>query len=157
MAAEVAHIAIVVLFLGPIRRALVPPFSQDTSSFSGVKFTIYVVILSFNSLLLTPLEVAATRLAIQRNHAATEDNSVSQEELPAGVGEYPNADEDVIGCVFLHLYRCYFNVVSSLRQEDDPYLGLGDCVKRIIDEEGWTTLYRAWWLTLIGGLMSAIA
>lgn len=41
-----------------------------------------------------------------------------------------------------------------LRSEGDPYLGLVDCVKRIIDEEGWSTLYRAWWLTVMGGLMS---
>jgi len=46
---------------------------------------------------------------------------------------------------------------NSLRNEGDPYLGLLDCAKRILDEEGWMTLYRAWWVTLLGGLGSAFA
>ena len=45
----------------------------------------------------------------------------------------------------------------SLRSEGDPYLGLVDCAKRIVTEEGWTTLYRAWWVTFIGGLASTFA
>jgi hypothetical protein len=43
---------------------------------------------------------------------------------------------------------------SSLRNEGDPYLGLVDCAKRIVDEEGWSTLYRAWWMTTLGGILS---
>jgi hypothetical protein len=45
----------------------------------------------------------------------------------------------------------------SLRSEGDPYLGLVDCAKRIITEEGWMTLYRAWWITFLGGLGSTFA
>ena len=48
-------------------------------------------------------------------------------------------------------------VYLRLRQENDPYLGLVDCSKRIIAEEGWATLYRAWWATLLGSLGSAFA
>ncbi|KAF9529361.1 hypothetical protein CPB83DRAFT_852536 [Crepidotus variabilis] len=139
MAAEVVHIAIVILFMGPIRRALIPSLAQNPQDISAVKVAIYVAVLGFSSLLLTPLEVIATRLAIQRNHANAEEPA--PENQPLDVDEYPNADEDVIG----------------LRQEDDPYLGLVDCAKRMVDEEGWITLYRAWWLTLMGGLMSAVA
>ncbi len=29
--------------------------------------------------------------------------------------------------------------------------------KRIIDEEGWRALYRAWWITLLGTFSSGIA
>jgi len=89
------------------------------------------------------LEVIATRLAIQRNHASSEYNSVSQEVEDDGEDtvEYSGTDEDVIG----------------LRHEGDPYTGLVDCAKRIIDEEGIMTLYRAWWVTLLGGLASAFA
>jgi hypothetical protein len=146
MAAETVHICIVVLFLGPLRRWLLPGLSEPgikPGSISIVKLIIYLVILCLSILLLTPLEVIATRLAIQRNHASSEYNSVSQEvegDAEENV-EYAGAEEDVIG----------------LRSEGDPYLGLVDCAKRIIDEEGLMTLYRAWWITLIGGLGSVFA
>jgi hypothetical protein len=39
----------------------------------------------------------------------------------------------------------------------DPYLGLIDCAKRIIDEEGWRALYRGWWLTMLFGVFGAFA
>jgi len=146
MAAETAHICIVVLFLGPLRRWLLPGLSEEgikPGSISIVKLIIYLTILCFSILVLTPLEVIATRLAIQRNHASSEYNSVSQEvEADAeDNAEYSGAEEDVIG----------------LRNEGDPYLGLVDCAKRIIDEEGLMTLYRAWWITLLGGLGSVFA
>lgn len=44
-----------------------------------------------------------------------------------------------------------------LRNEEDPYVGLVDCAKRILDEEGWGALYRAWWITLLGTLISSVA
>lgn len=46
---------------------------------------------------------------------------------------------------------------DRLRHERDPYLGFVDCAKRIIDEEGWQTLYRAWWVTLLAAVASATA
>ena len=30
-----------------------------------------------------------------------------------------------------------------------PYTGFVDCAKPTIIEEGWPTLYRGWWITLI--------
>jgi hypothetical protein len=53
-------------------------------------------------------------------------------------------------------YELTFNQ-PSLRNEDDPYLGLVDCGKRIVDEEGWMVLYRAWWLTMLGGILGAFS
>ncbi|RDB24944.1 hypothetical protein Hypma_007873 [Hypsizygus marmoreus] len=147
LAAEVFHIAIVVLGLGPLRRLLVPALSQRTEQGYGdisfIKLSIYLIVVIFSTAILTPLEVIATRLAIQRNHASSEYNSVSQEvEGDAEeTAEFSGADEDVIG----------------LRHEADPYLGLIDCAKRIVDEEGWMALYRAWWITLLGGIGSAFA
>lgn len=38
---------------------------------------------------------------------------------------------------------------SRLRNEDDPYIGFVDCVKRIVNEEGYRTLFRAWWLVFL--------
>ncbi|PBK81942.1 mitochondrial carrier [Armillaria gallica] len=146
LAAEVLHIAIVVLALGPLRRLLLPPLPESSSSLpdvSPVRLAIYLVVVLVATALLTPLEVMATRLAIQRNHASSEYNSVSQEvEGDAeDVEEFSGVEEDVIG----------------LRNEGDPYLGLADCAKRIIDEEGWRALYRAWWITLLGTFSSGIA
>ncbi|KAF9465064.1 hypothetical protein BDZ94DRAFT_1190125 [Collybia nuda] len=144
---EVLHIAIVVLGLGPLRRLFVPALSQKSeqtvADISMVKLSIYLVIVAISTFVLTPLEVIATRLAIQRNHASAEYNSVSQEVDGDAdeTTEFSGSDEDVIG----------------LRHEADPYLGLVDCAKRIIDEEGWMALYRAWWITLLGGVGSAFA
>ncbi|KAG6819579.1 hypothetical protein H0H93_010505 [Arthromyces matolae] len=147
LAAEVLHIAVVVLGLGPLRRLLVPELSAKSERTFGdisiLKLSIYLIIVALSTFILTPLEVIATRLAIQRNHASAEYNSVSQEvegdvEEPT---EFSGTDEDVIG----------------LRHEADPYLGLVDCGKRIIEEEGWMSLYRAWWVTLLGGIGSAFA
>ncbi|KAF9033294.1 mitochondrial carrier [Hymenopellis radicata] len=146
LAAEVSHIVLVVLGLTPLRRLLLPAPPSETSSslpeISAVKIIIYFVVVALFTFVLTPLEVIATRLAIQRNHASAEYNSVSQEVDGDGedVGEFAGAEEDVIG----------------LRNEEDPYIGLVDCAKRIIDEEGWFALYRAWWITFLGTLSSGL-
>jgi hypothetical protein len=44
-----------------------------------------------------------------------------------------------------------------MRNDKDPYLGLVDCAKRIIDEEGLGALYRGWWLTMLFGVFGAFA
>ncbi|KAE9411429.1 mitochondrial carrier [Gymnopus androsaceus JB14] len=144
LAAECLHICIVVLGLGPIRRLLLPkPEAGSYQDISSVKLAIYVAVVVFTTGILTPLEVISIRLAIQRNHASAEYNSVSQEVDgdAEDVAEFSGNEEDVIG----------------LRNESDPYLGLVDCAKRIIDEEGIFSLYRAWWITLIGGLGSIVS
>ena len=102
MAAEVIHIVIIVLFLGPLRRVLLPELSRsgiDRPKVSLIKLTIYFIIFCLSVAVLAPLEVIATRLAIQRNHASAEYNSVSQEIDGDGdeTVEYAGADEDVIG------------------------------------------------------------
>jgi len=145
MAAVLIHTGIIVLCLGPLRRVLLPELSEpglNLSKLSPIKLAIYLVIFCLSVVIIVPLEVIATRLAIQRNHASAEYNSVSQEIDGDGeeTVEYTGTDEDVIG----------------LRSEGDPYLGLVDCGKRIINEEGWMTLYRAWWITFLGGLGSSI-
>jgi len=106
LAAEVLHITIVVLGLGPLRRILLP--MSDASPFgdiSPVRLAIYLVIVCLSTAVLTPLEVIATRLAIQRNHASSEYNSVSQEVDGDAeeAHEFAGAGEDVIGFVyFIH-------------------------------------------------------
>ncbi|KXN92463.1 hypothetical protein AN958_08022 [Leucoagaricus sp. SymC.cos] len=146
LAAEVLHVGIVILILSPFHRLLLPAVINpdlDPTDISLWKAAIYFAIVTLATIVLAPLEVIAARLAIQRNHASSEYNSVSQEVEGDGeeAVEYSGTDEDVIG----------------LRHEGDPYTGLVDCTKRIIDEEGIMTLYRAWWVTLLGGLASAFA
>ncbi|KAG1732214.1 mitochondrial carrier [Suillus paluster] len=147
LAVQVAHIAYVVLGLRTIRQLLLPglanPGFPNRDEISPVKATIFLVIALLSTAILTPLEVIAIRLSIQRNHAAPEFNSISQEEDGDAeeATEYAGADEDVIG----------------LRTEREPYIGLVDCAKRIIEEEGWSALYRAWWLTTLGSLSGALS
>jgi hypothetical protein len=101
LAAESFHICIVVLFLSPLRRWLLPDLSTSPVNISYAKLVVYLLILCATVGALTPLEVIATRLAIQRNHASAQYNSVSQEVDgdAEGVAEY-SGDEDVIGYVW---------------------------------------------------------
>ncbi|KAJ7188173.1 hypothetical protein C8R46DRAFT_1053911 [Mycena filopes] len=139
------HVAYVTLCLSPLHRILVPMHEEGVSypQLSPVKLALYFVVVIFSAGILTPLEVMATRLAIQRNQASAEYNSVSQEVDgdAEDVPEFAGAEEDVIG----------------LRTEADPYMGFLDCGKTIINEEGFRALYRAWWITLLGGFVSALA
>ncbi|KAJ3988548.1 hypothetical protein F5890DRAFT_1570993 [Lentinula detonsa] len=141
LVAEVLHIIIVVVGLGPIRRLLLPkPELGSFPDYSPTKLGIYIVVVVLTTAILSPLEVMSIRLAIQRNHASAEYNSVSQEyegDAEENV-EFSGNEEDVI----------------ALRSESDPYLGFVDCAKRMVNEEGLSSLYRAWWITFLGGLGS---
>ncbi|KAG9316573.1 mitochondrial carrier [Chiua virens] len=147
LAAQVSHIAYVVLFLRTVRQLLLPELAQPgfpyRENVSVVMLAIFFVLALTSTIVLSPLEVISIRLAIQRNHAAPEFNSVSQEEDgdTEQAVEYSGVNEDVIG----------------LRVDREPYTGLIDCATRIIDEEGWSALYRAWWLTMLGCLTGAFS
>ncbi|KAI9455327.1 mitochondrial carrier [Lactarius psammicola] len=146
LVAELLHITYVVIGLRVLRHLLLPSLSHVDDSvppdLSPRSLTIYLAISLFSTAILCPLEVISTRLAVQRNHESAEFNSVAQEEVgdTEDLPEY-SPDEDVIG----------------LRNDTDPYLGLRDCAKRIVDEEGWRALYRGWWLTMLFGVFGAFA
>ncbi|OAX39313.1 mitochondrial carrier [Rhizopogon vinicolor AM-OR11-026] len=138
VAAQVAHTAYVILLLLSIWQLhlpeLVNPDIPRNEEIPLDKFVIALVLLILGKVVLPPLKVITTRLSIQRNDTALEFDTVSQEEHTPLLPHYQHygADEDVI----------------SLRTtEREPYVGLVDCGKRIIDEEGWRTFYRAWWLS----------
>lgn len=102
MAAELCHIVIIVVLLGPMRRVLLPRTPKGVINPSDVsvwKLVLYLILLVASILVLAPLEVIATRLAIQRNHASSEYNSVSQEVDgdTEATEEYAGTEEDVIG------------------------------------------------------------
>lgn len=167
LAAQVLLVAYTAFFLTAIRAFLLPRPSADELSLNTVKFGIYLFIELLSTVVLCPLEVISTKLAIQRNHAAPEYNSVEQEAEDDTLDgeeytEYSGAEEDVIGSVACPLVRSSNGCSPShqsrrLRHEKDPYLGLVDCAKKIIDEEGWKALYRAWWITLLAAVGSALA
>lgn len=146
--AQFYHAIFTILILGSLRNWLIPknPDLKVGYEINSVKFAVYLIIASLSTAILCPLEVVITKLAIQRNHAAAEYNSVEQEVegddvSPEEYVEYSGSEEDVIG----------------LRHEKDPYLGLIDCTKKVAQEEGWTALYRAWWFTWLAGISGAFA
>ncbi|CAE6514602.1 unnamed protein product [Rhizoctonia solani] len=101
---------------------------------------IFLLFSMTSTVIICPLEVFATRLSVQRNQSKTdadrvEDNAV---DPPA---EYIGEEEDVI----------------ALRSEADPYTGLVDCAQRMVREEGVGSLFRAWWLTMIGVTLGAFS
>jgi len=146
LATQMVHIAYVNLGVRFIRRFLLPelytPRVPNFKYMPPARLTVYLALLICSTAILTPLDVIATRLAIQRNHEAPGlDSVVQEEEIDSEENRYAGAEEDVIG----------------FRSEDDPYLGLADCAKRIADEEGYSALYRTWWLTMLGSLGGALS
>lgn len=114
-AAQFLHLAYKIVFIGSLRRALIPDLSRvDESRADGllfVKIGIMLAVGLLSTFVLCPLEVIASKLAIQRNHAAPEYNSVAQEvEEDAIVGEeyaeYSGAEEDVIGYAKVNSSAC---------------------------------------------------
>lgn len=111
MAAEISHIMLIVVALGPLRRLLLPSLrdSSGLQELSVVKLAIYTIVAIVSTAILTPLEVITTRLVIQRNHASAEYNSVHQEvEGDSEPQEEYGNEEEVIG---------YVNVIRVLLRQ----------------------------------------
>jgi hypothetical protein len=104
MAAQVTHTGYAVLVVGTVRRLILLDMPETgipkAEYFTPIRLTIFFVLLVVSTVVLTPLEVIATRLAIQRNHSTAEFNSVLQEEEGDGeeCADYGGAEE-VIGYV----------------------------------------------------------
>jgi hypothetical protein len=103
MPAEILHVLVIILFLGPSRRWLLPALTEPNArvgEISMTKLAFYTIVAIVCTAILTPLEVITTRLVIQRNHASTEYNSV-QQEVDGDAEEYEQYgdEEDVIGSV----------------------------------------------------------
>lgn len=103
LAAQTLHIAYSVVGLRLIRNILIPGYvnglDAGVKDVSGFWLGIYFLVVIASAGILAPLEVMATRLAIQRNHSSAQYNSVSQEEEgDAEIGaEFAGVEEDVIG------------------------------------------------------------
>ncbi|GMK57172.1 hypothetical protein CspeluHIS016_0400060 [Cutaneotrichosporon spelunceum] len=87
---------------------------------------------------LCPLEVIMTKLSVQPNLGSEISVEDPEGDVPEGL-RFSGQGEDVVG----------------LRPTTDPYVGLVDAVRKIIDEEGWQTLYRGWIWTMLGALFAS--
>lgn len=100
------------------------------------RWILYLAWQCLSTLWFTPLEVIATRLSVQPNNSG--DALSTEEEAPEGIS-FSGADEDVIG----------------LRPSTEPYLGMVDCARKIIEEEGWASLYRGFLFTMLGSVFGS--
>jgi len=147
--AQTLHVVYFFTVVRGARSLFVPSFKPGlyglagafTGFWSFIGVVVYMLFLCLSFIVLCPLEVLAARLSVQKNHYKSE-NGVTvpvQEETPPGL-EFSGVEEDVIG----------------LRDEDQPYEGLWDTVKKVVEEEGWNTLYRAFYLTLLGTVFAGL-
>lgn len=152
LGAKILHLGYVVLVLRSLRSVLLPSVDAlsagDAAAEAGVpadftplRIGTYLVLAGLSTAVLCPLEVLATRLSLQRNHASSAAFEAVPQADGAGVDVAYAGTEDVVG----------------LRSEFDPYVGFTDAAKRMVDEEGWQALYRGWWITLLAGLLSIFA
>ncbi|KAJ7446923.1 mitochondrial carrier domain-containing protein [Mycena galericulata] len=97
----------------------------------------FVLVSVLGTIIVAPLEVITTRLVLQRNYGGPSFDDTPTEtaeilvEKPAQVLAAPPQ-------------------LLALRNENEPYSGLFDCLKTIYAEEGWLVLYRMWLLTFLG-------
>ncbi|XAO23179.1 hypothetical protein I312_101957 [Cryptococcus bacillisporus CA1280] len=100
------------------------------------RWILYLIWQCLSTFWFTPLEVIATRLSVQPNNSG--DALSTEEEAPEGIS-FCGAGEDVIG----------------LRPSTEPYLGMVDCARKIIEEEGWASLYRGFLFTMLGSVFGS--
>lgn len=109
-----------------------------------------IPVILLTTAILTPLEVLAARLSLQRR-----DGAPVAEVDAAAVPPPPVYSEEPV---------MEFRGTGASADFDggkEPYTGLLDCARKIVAEEGWVVLTRAWWLTvvllLLGGLSQELA
>ncbi|KAL5495988.1 hypothetical protein ACEPAH_3117 [Sanghuangporus vaninii] len=101
---------------------------------SPTQLGIYLIASIVSVLISCPLSVVQVRLSIQRNHPPRDYEIIEREGQAESSGVvYSGAEEDVV----------------SLRSEGDPYKGFFDCIRRIVNEEGYSRLLCAWWFDLV--------
>jgi len=152
------HVFFVALVSRVVRVILVPALAHGVgsaeedgtlSSISTVRLSVFILFQALaGTAILCPLEVITQRLSVQRNYTPgaefeEEDAEVAAQQSGANGVEYAGHEEDVL------------NLRSNSGEE--PYKGLKHCLKRIVEEEGVGTLFRAWWLTMLGAVLSGLA
>ncbi|WVW82438.1 hypothetical protein I302_104448 [Kwoniella bestiolae CBS 10118] len=116
------------------------PMTIIINRISPWRWMIFIIWQALATGWLTPLEVVSTRLSVQPNILGAVATEEEEQGPPEGVS-FCGTDEDVIG----------------LRPTTDPYLGMVDCGRKVIEEEGWQSLYRGFWWTMLGNVFGAFA
>ncbi|KAG9049951.1 hypothetical protein FS837_008538 [Tulasnella sp. UAMH 9824] len=158
LVAQTLHVAFVTLVFRVVRVLLVPALAYGLdgaeedgtlSKISTVKLSIFILFQALaGTAILCPLEVVSERLSVQRNYTPGAEFEEEDAELAAAQSgetgvEYIGQGEDVL------------NLRSASGEE--PYKGLRHTLNRIMEEEGVSTLFRAWWLTMLGAVLSGLA
>jgi len=131
-----------------------------------LRFLAVILVLYFGNEILTtavmcPLQVILIRLSIQRNHASVSPEvSAETQEVPAGSDVELNDEKAAVPVVAVNNeqdveYAGAEEDVVRLRDENDPYLNIVDCGRRIVAEEGWGALYRTWGIMVIMAILVA--
>jgi hypothetical protein len=95
------------------------------------------------AIILTPLDVLGVRLSAQPNAHGTDkahsrDRGTKDSHLsPAGDVLPDNSGEGIL----------------AQRPRGEPYMGMVDCARKMIREEGIGSLYKGWWWVLMGGVV----
>ncbi|KIM30640.1 hypothetical protein M408DRAFT_328179 [Serendipita vermifera MAFF 305830] len=145
------HVFWLVFVQRGMRRLLLPDFKtvydggDQRNMFTGLSpigVGFYIAFVGISAVLvLTPLEVIATRLSVQRNNSQSGGFGPAAQDEDQPDLEFAGRDEDVI----------------ALRPEDQPYSSFIECGKTILEEEGPETLLRAWWVTMAATLIGAFS
>ncbi|KAK7008202.1 hypothetical protein R3P38DRAFT_3403118 [Favolaschia claudopus] len=102
----------------------------------------------------TPLAVAVVRLTLQRREgsgvgeaeallgasAGSEERAVLKRYTPLGGESVLEVRGDAVGA----------SLVGVENVGGEAYTGLVDCLRKVVREEGWGVLARAWWVQLFG-------
>ncbi|KAG8934541.1 hypothetical protein FRC02_009753 [Tulasnella sp. 418] len=156
--AQFLHVFFVTVFSRLVRIILVPTLANGledaerdgkVSDISTIGLSIFILFQALGgTAILCPLEVMSARLTVQRNYTPgaefeEEDAEINAVNEGGEAVEYAGRDEDVL------------NLRSHSGEE--PYKGLRHCYQRMLEEEGVSALFRAWWLTMLGAVLSGFA
>ncbi|EIW80043.1 hypothetical protein CONPUDRAFT_91208 [Coniophora puteana RWD-64-598 SS2] len=103
------------------------------------RFLAHAIVAVLTTAIMTPIEVIIVRLSMQYHNAAAPvfTTAVAQESGDHRPEAVVYGEDNVI----------------QMRKCRDPYTGLLDCAKRIVVEEGWSTLYLGWWITMLFSIL----
>ena len=154
------HILLRILVFRHLRQIIEPDQRNWPVHFDGIfylRMCATMLLVAVFSVILAPLDVIVTRLAIQRNYGnpkidpASEVLEVEAMDLEkAQVDFHLETQELTVWYVKTTHITTNHPISLRLRQDKDLYHGLYDCAMRIVREEGWQVLYRGWWLALLG-------
>lgn len=144
LSALLANMLLHLLILQPLRGLIEPDQRrQPIDAIFYLRGAATGLLILVSTAVFAPLDVIVTRLAAQRNYGGARVAAVSPETLEVQGDGVDMAKASLPGVE---------NVAVRFRADSDlePYLGVYDCAKKIIKEEGWGVLYRGWFMTFLG-------